>query len=89
MEWFRGDYEGRPSSDQRGATDADYLAHGAESLKDLAERANTLKMAIAELSVESCLVVSHNQFGKVFVASVRGADPRNISELPNAKIFKV
>lgn len=90
MERFRGMYEGQPSSVQDGATSDDYARMGAESVEAMIVRANRLKSYIQALEVQSVLVVSHNQFGRVFVAVCRGESPYKKSErLPNAHVFKL
>lgn len=87
MEQFRGDLEGRPSSAQDGLTDADYIRHGAESEANMILRAKRLLDFINSRPEDSCLVVSHNQFGRTLVAYSKGIDRKDINKLPNAHAF--
>ncbi|PID33404.1 hypothetical protein CR969_00940 [Candidatus Saccharibacteria bacterium] len=89
VERFRGDFECRPSLDQHGMTDADYIKHGAESEASMLERAERLLGWIDRLDVDSCLVVSHNQFGRTLLAHAWGVERDNIDKLPNAKVIAV
>ncbi len=90
IERFRGKYEGQPSSLQEGATEEDYAQMGAESTKGMIERAEQLREQIAKLDAKTVLVVSHNQFGCIFVATSRGEPAKaELGKLPNAHVFKV
>lgn len=90
IERFRGDYEGQPSSMQDGVTDEDYLRMGAESVDQLVHRAHALRDEIGRLGIQSVLVVSHNQFGCIFVAISRNETPTaELNKIPNAHVFKV
>lgn len=90
IERYRGKYEGRPSSDQHGATEEEYAKMGAESAEEMIGRAHRLREFIDTLDMQSVLVVSHNQFGCVFVATERHEPvERTVNKLPNAHVFKV
>ncbi|PID32891.1 hypothetical protein CR956_00085 [Candidatus Saccharibacteria bacterium] len=87
IERFRGDLEGKPSSAQDGMTNAEYIEHGAESEADMLARAKRLLEKVKKLEGESCLIVSHNQFGQTLVAYTRGMARGEVEKLPNAHVF--
>jgi broad specificity phosphatase PhoE len=90
IERYRGDYEGQPSSMQEGATEQDYARMGAESVDSMIERSNKLRSQVNKLGVKTVLVVSHNQFGRIFVATSRGEPAKaELGKIPNAEVFKV
>ncbi len=74
-------------------TDADYISHGAESEASMLERANRLMGVIdgmgPGLEAETCLVVSHDQFGRTLLASAWGIEREELEELPSAKLISV
>lgn len=89
MERFRGDLEGRPSSEQDGMTDEEFAAHGAESEAELLVRAERLRDFVTNRPEQSILIVSHNQFGRSFIAHTRGVVWSEVEKLPNAHIFPI
>ncbi len=92
IERFRGKYEGRPSSEQYDASEDDYARMGAESVDEMIKRTELLGELIDTLEVQTVLVVSHNQFGYVFVAVIRGepvSRKAELRKLPNAHVFKI
>ena len=89
MERFRGDLEGRPSREQDGMTDEEFAAHGAESEAELLVRAERLRDFVTNRPEQSILIVSHNQFGRSFIAHAKGVTWQQIDKLPNAHVFPI
>lgn len=89
MERFRGDLEGKLSSKQDGMGDEEFVAHGAESEAELLVRAERLLRYIISCPEQSILIVSHNQFGRSFIAYARGIAWHKVDKLPNARIFRI
>ena len=85
-----GEYEGKLIAARRGVTKEVLAKMGVESVDAMAERARQLHDFVEGLAVQSVLVVSHNQFGCVFVATERGKPIEIVvNKLPNAHIFKI
>lgn len=89
IERYRGRYEGQPSSVQDDANEEDYAQMGAESTIAMIERAARLQDFVDQLEVKTVLIVSHNQFGRIFVPTIRGDLLGALGKLPNARVFKV
>ncbi len=89
IERYRGRYEGQPSSMQDDASEDDYIRMGAESTIAMIERAARLQNFVDELKAKTVLIVSHNQFGRIFVPTIRGDLLGALGKLPNAHVFKI
>lgn len=89
IERFRGDLEGQPAHLQDGLTDDDFYMHGAERESQLAERVRSAYDWLRSRPEHNILVVSHNQFGRAFVAEITGRQMNDIDKLPNAHIFEI
>lgn len=88
-EQYRGDLEGKPSYLQKGMSPEGFAQHGAESDEAMDRRARELIEYLSDQNVETVLLVSHNQFGRRFVALYTGQTLDAIGKLPNAHVLEL
>ncbi len=89
IERFRGNLEGQPSEKQDGLSQEAFAQYGAESEEAMIERSTRLLHFIQQRPEQSILLVSHNQFGRTFIAHCHGQSWNHVAKLPNAHIIPV